>query len=147
MLVKDILRTSVSTIRQEATLREVVTLLSTACISGLPVLNDDGDMVGIITEHDVIKAILPTYEDILSTDIGLLSPNMLETRFYEVQGTPISSIMTKNVVILEENDSILKAATTMILKKVKLLPVLKDRKPVGVVNRIDIVQALMQCAQ
>ena len=144
MNVKDIMRKEVITIHQEATLREAVALLSSRGVSGLPVVDSAGNLVGIVTEHDIIKAALPTYEDILSTDASLLDVGLMWSRAYQVRDDPVSSIMTRNVVALEENDTILKAASTIILKKVKILPVVKDAKPVGIVTRIDVVQAVMQ---
>jgi len=142
--VKDIMRRPVVTISQEATLREAVALLSSAGVSGLPVLDADGNLVGIITEHDVIKTLLPTYEDLLSSDTAMLDPALMENRAYQVRDTPVSSIMTRKVVTLEEDDSLLKAASTVILKKVKRLPVVRDKKPVGIVSRIDIVGTLIK---
>lgn len=144
MKVKDIMRRPVVTISQEATLREAVALLSSAEVSGLPVLDADGNLVGIITEHDVIKTLLPTYEDLLSSDTAMLDPALMENRAYQVRDTPVSSIMTRKVVTLEEDDSLLKAASTVILKKVKRLPVVRDKKPVGIVSRIDIVGTLIR---
>ena len=144
MKVKDIMRRPVVTISQEATLREAVALLSSAEVSGLPVLDADGNLVGIITEHDVIKTLLPTYEDLLSSNTALLDPALMENRAYQVRDTPVSSIMTRKVVTLEEDDSLLKAASTVILKKVKRLPVVRDKKPVGIVSRIDIVGTLIK---
>ena len=144
MKVKDIMRRPVVTISQEATLREAVALLSSAEVSGLPVLDADGNLVGIITEHDVIKTLLPTYEDLLSSNTALLDPALMENRAYQVRDTPVSSIMTRKVVTLEEDDSLLKAASTVILKKVKRLPVVRGKKPVGIVSRIDIVGTLIK---
>jgi len=144
MTAKDIMRSPAITIYQEASLREAVALLSSHRISGLPVVDARGDLVGMITEHDIIKAMLPKYEDILSEDASLLDAGVMQSHIYQVRDNPVSSIMTRSVVTLEEDAAILKAASTVILKKVKRLPVVKDRKPVGVVSRIDIVQALMQ---
>lgn len=144
MTAKDIMRSPAIAISQDASLREAVGLLSSARVSGLPVVDAQGELVGMVTEHDVIRALLPTYENILSSDTGLLSADLMTARVYQVRDNPVSGIMTTNVVTLEEDDSVLKAASTVILKKVKRLPVLRDRKPVGVISRIDIIQALIQ---
>ena len=144
MKVKDILRSPAITIGQESTLREAVELLSKSGVSGLPVVNAEGQLVGIVTEHDIIKALLPTYEDILTAGVVLLDAGLMEDRVYKVRDNPVSSIMSTNVVTLAEEDTILKAASTVILKKIKRLPIVRDRKPVGIVSRIDIVQAVMQ---
>ncbi|MHB0912858.1 MAG: CBS domain-containing protein [Armatimonadota bacterium] len=144
MKVREIMRTSVVTIGEKSTVREAVTLLSARGVSGLPVVDADGKMIGIVTEHDIIRSLLPTYEDILSSDTGLLDPTLMETRVYAIRNEPVSSIMTRNVVTLGEDDTIIKAASTMMLKKVKRLPVVRNGVPVGIVSRIDIVEALME---
>lgn len=144
MKVKDIMRAPVITIGDTATLREAVALLSSARVGGLPVLNDNGELVGIVTEYDIIKAIMPTYEDVISAEVGLLSPDVMEDRAYQVRDMPIISVMTKNPIAVEESDSILKAASAMIMRRFRWLPVVKDRKPIGIVSRIDILQALMR---
>ncbi len=74
----------------------------------------------------------------------MLDPALMENRAYQVRDSPVSSIMTRKVVTLEEDDSLLKAASTVILKKVKRLPVVRDKKPVGIVSRIDIVETLIK---
>jgi len=144
MTVKDIMRSPAITIHEKAALREAVAILGSYRVSGLPVVDVQGDLVGIVTEHDIIKAMLPTYEDIASADALLLDAGLMQSRIYQVRDNPVSSVMTRSVVTLEEDAGILKAASTVILKKVKMLPVVRDRRPVGIVSRIDIVQALMQ---
>lgn len=144
MKARDIMRTPVVTIKDKATLRDGVALLSAARVGGLPVINDRGELVGIVTEFDIIKAVMPTYEDIISAEAGLLDPGIIEDRAYQVRDTPIASVMTKHPVTLEESDSILRAASAMITKRFRWLPVVKDKKPIGIVSRVDILQALMQ---
>lgn len=144
MKAKDIMRSPVVTISDKATLREAVAVISTARVGGLPVLNENGELVGIVTEYDIIKTMMPTYEDIISAEAGLLDPGIIEDRAYQVRDTPIAKIMTSRLITLNEDDPILKAASAMITKRFRWLPVVKDKKPIGIVSRIDILQALMQ---
>jgi CBS domain-containing protein len=144
MTVKDIMRSPVITVHQNASLQQAIAILSTRGVSGLPVLDDAGDMVGIVTEHDLIRAMLPTYEDIASSDAALLSGNLMQMRVFAVRDNPVASIMTRNVVAVTEDTTILKAASTVILRKIKRLPVVRGNKPVGIVSRIDIAQAITQ---
>lgn len=144
MRVKDIMRTPVVTISDKATLREAVALLSAARVGGLPVVNEEWELVGIVTEYDIIKAMMPTYEDVVSAEAGLLSPDVIEDRAYQVRDMPITSVMTRRLITLEESDSVLKGASAMITRRLRWLPVVKEKKPVGIVSRIDVLQALMQ---
>lgn len=144
MKVSDIMVSPVVTINQKASLREATALLSTRRVSGLPVLDDNGDLVGIITEHDVIRAMLPTYEDIVESNSLVLSGALMQSRIYKVRDNPVSDIMTRNVITLDEDASILTAASTVIMKKVKRIPIMRGKKPVGIVSRIDILEAVVR---
>lgn len=144
MKIKDIMRTPVISVNENASLREAAALLSSSRVNGLPVVNSAGDMVGIITEHDIIKTLMPSYQDILTSDAAVLSADLMESHVYHVRDRSVGSLMTKQVVTLQEGDTLLKAASAMILKRVKMLPVVRGTKPVGIVSRIDIVNALMQ---
>ena len=147
MKVKNVMKSPVITIQQGANLREAVALMSTAGVSGLPVVDNDGVLAGLVTEHDIIKAMLPTYEDIIPSDTGLLDANIMENRVYEARNKLVDEVMTRNVIAVDEDDTLLKAATTMILKKVKRLPVLCGRKPIGIVSRIDVIETMLKAAE
>ena len=144
MRVSDIMRTPVVTISDKAVICDAVALLSSTRVGGLSVLNDEGDLVGIVTDYDIIKAMMPTYEDIVTVEAGVLAPDLMEDRAYQVRDMPITSIMAKHPITVREDDLIVKAASAMIAKRFRWLPVVKDKKPVGIISRIDILQALMQ---
>jgi len=144
MRVKDLMKRDIITVTERAALREVVRLLSTSGVSGIPVVDGDGKLVGIITEHDVVKALMPTYEEIISEESATLDVNFITTRAYQVRDNPVSSIVTRNVVTVTQDDPVIRAASIMVIKKLKLLPVLKDGRPIGTVSRIDIARALVE---
>ncbi|HEY3298987.1 MAG TPA: CBS domain-containing protein [Armatimonadota bacterium] len=144
MRVKDIMRSPAITIREHATLREAVTSLRNHRISGMPVLDSNEDLVGIVTERDIIGALMPTYKDIISTDANVHENALLDNRTAEMRRSPISEIMNKQVFTLDEDDSILKAASMMLMRRVKILPVTAGSKVIGIVARIDILSSLIQ---
>lgn len=144
MLVRDMMRSPIITVSHTATYREAVALLSNNRISSLPVVDEQGILVGIISEHDIIKAVLPSYEDIVAIDASTLSDELMENRVMAVRDLQINHIMTANVLTMSEADTVLKAASTMIMRKKRALPVVRDGKPVGIVSRIDILNAVVQ---
>lgn len=144
MNVRDAMRRDVVTISQDAPLRQAVRALSTAKVSGLPVVDDSGRLVGIVTEHDVVQAIMPTYEEIVSEEYAVLDFDYVVSRFHKVRDIPVSSIMTRNVVAVSEDDPLVKAASLILIRKVKRLPVVRGEELVGIVSRIDIVEAVLQ---
>ncbi len=144
MRVRDLMERDIVTVTEETKLREVVRVLSASGVSGIPVVDDNRRLVGIVTEHDVIKTLMPTYEEIISEESAKLDVSSIITRAYEVRDTAVSTLMTRNVITLEEDDPVIKAASTMLIKKLKLVPVVREGEPVGTVSRIDIAQALLQ---
>lgn len=144
MDVCKIMRANVPTINEKATVREAVTLLHDSALSGLPVVDDNDELVGMVTEHDVIKALMPGYQELMSDESTRPDFNfLLETRAKEVRERAVSDIMIRNVIALSVDDTVIKAASTMLVKRIKVLPVVDKGKPIGIVSRIDLAYALI----
>jgi len=144
MRVKDIMKSPVITISRGASLREAVALLSSAGVSGLPVVDEEGRLAGMVSEHDIIQALMPRYEDMLLSEPAILDADAMEARAAVVRDQPVSRIMTTNVISVEEHETIMDAASIMLIRRIKRLPVVRGLKPVGIISRIDIVEAVMQ---
>jgi CBS domain-containing protein len=144
MRVKDIMKSPVITISRGASLREAVALLSSAGVSGLPVIDEEGRLAGMVSEHDIIQALMPRYEDMLLSEPAILDADAMEARAAVVRDQPVSSIMTTKVVTLEEHETVTDAASVMLIRRVKRVPIVRGLKPVGIISRIDIVEAVMQ---
>lgn len=144
MTLKDIIKAPVISVHQDATMCEAVGLLSSTGTSELPVVDTAGDLVGILSEVDIMRLLMPTYQDLTSTDAALLDPTLMQDRALEVRNNPICTIMTKNVISLAEGDSVLKAASIMISRKLRIIPVVRSGKPVGTVSRMDVLHAVLQ---
>lgn len=144
MDVCSIMRSDVPTVTERASIREVVDLLLASKISGLPIVDESGSLAGVVTEHDVIKALMPGYSEVISDEATRPDFDfLLESRAKEIREHPVSSVMIRNVIALSANDSIMKAATTMLVQRIKVLPVVDGEKPIGIVGRIDVVHALI----
>lgn len=144
MDICDIMVASVPTVSQHASVREAVHLLNSSGLSGLPVVDDRGLLVGMITEHDVVKAVMPSYHEVISDeatrpDFG----HLLESRAKQVRDQPVSEIMVRNAITIAADDPLIKAASTMLVKRIKILPVVKDGRPIGIVSRISLVNGLI----
>ncbi len=101
-------------------------------IAKVPVLDRKGNLVGVITEKDILKASL--------TDEKNMS--LLEMA-YEVSNLTIDKLMTKEVITIGPNTSVEKAARLMITEDLSFLPVLEDQKLIGVLSRSDMFSILM----
>lgn len=137
MKVKNLMSTAVCAVRPELTLLEAVRLMRAQGVSGLPVVDDSGRLVGVMSEMDVIKALLP------SSNSGGES-GTLDERANAVREMTVGQIMSNCVVWVTEDTPIEKAASQLVLRRIKRLPVLRDGTLVGIISRIDICDALLE---
>lgn len=101
-------------------------------IAKVPVLDREGNLVGVITEKDILKASLADEKNM----------SLLEMA-YEVSNLTIDKLMTKEVITIGPNTSVEKAARLMITEDLSFLPVLEDQKLIGVLSRSDMFSILM----
>ena len=124
-------------------------------ISGAPVVNEDNEVVGVISEGDIMRLLevhSPKINLILPAPLDLIElPVRMKYELDEIAedmqragSTVIDQIMTKKVVLISPEASISDAAELMDSNKVNRLPVVKDRKLVGIVTRGDIIGAMVR---
>lgn len=119
MFASDIMTRKVCTIHPEASAKEAAQILSRHHISGLPVVNANGKIIGMVTEADIISKV---HRD------GLL----------------VSDIMSNEVISVTEDTPVGDIAMMLTERKIKRVPVVSGDKLVGIVSRADIVHAVAQ---
>ncbi len=119
MIASDIMTRKVATIRPEASAQEAAQLLDEKRISGAPVVDADGKIIGIITEADIISKV-------------------------NRDGLRVADIMSHNVIAISEETPVSEIAALLTERKIKRVPVVRDGKLVGIVSRADIVHAVAQ---
>lgn len=144
MRVLELMHTHVVTVQPEDTLRDAVDKMDLYQVSGLPVVNDEGHLVGVITEHDIIRELLPLPGEARTEECNRAEWQDLLTRATRVRGMLVKQAMTSQVISVDENTEVLEAASIMLKKKVKRLPVTANGKLVGIISRIDICQAVLE---
>lgn len=147
MLIKDIMTKDVITVREDDSVEKCANLLSTHDLSGLPVINNKGKVTGIVTEGDLIRRASriqgPAALEILGGIFYLDSPKTLMEELKKSMGHLVKNIMTDNVITVSLDKEIESAATLMVQKRIKRLPVLdKEENLVGIVSRKDIMNYL-----
>ncbi|HVB10503.1 MAG TPA: CBS domain-containing protein [Bacillota bacterium] len=135
----------VQTTRPEAGLREAAKQMTAAHISGLPVVDGDGRLAGILTEGDILRVFrqvsIPFYIDILGGEFSIPGPHVIERQLEEVTAYRVDQLMTRQVVTASPDEDVADAARRMHARDVKLLPVVDgDGRLVGVISRGDIVR-------
>ena len=126
--VKDIMVTEVIAIQEDASVDELSKLLIENKISGVPVVNKDGKLVGIATEGDLIikdsELHFPRYFKLLDSIIYLESLNKFKANLKKYLGTKVSDVMTTDIKTVKEDTPVSKAANMMIRYNINRLPVL-----------------------
>lgn len=147
MLAKDIMTTKVITVSPEETVEELIKLLIENRISGVPVINDRNEVIGIVSEGDLmVKAQElrpPSFLSILGGVIYLDDPDEFRRELKKVAAVKIEDLMTEKPLVIDEAASIEKIATLMSDAGINRLPVVKDGKLTGIVTRADIIKSLV----
>lgn len=144
--VKDIMTRDVVTVSPEATLKEIAGLLVTNSVSSVPVCDDKGKVVGIISERDLLRPFGKTIAQRRDWWISALAQgNDLEPQFEKLIGVNehrAALLMTQPVKTTSEETELGELAEIMSESDIKRLPVLWDGKLVGIVSRADVVRAI-----
>jgi CBS domain-containing protein len=150
MLVRDIMSSPAITVRTDTKIPEVARLLRAHDISGMPVLDEAGRLVGVVTDHDLILRNAPIREPryfaVLS---GYIPLNLEEHRHYREQLRHTMAVTAGDMVepdapTVTPDTPLEEAMELMLDPKVTLLPVLDEGEVVGVVTRTDLVRLIEQ---
>lgn len=150
LTAKDIMTKDVVTVTLETSIEELSTLLVSNEISGVPVVNADGAIVGMVTENDLIsrnkRLHIPTVVSFLDAVIYLESSKKFAEDVKRLTATKVGDICAKKVVTITADTTLTDIATIMSEKNVHLLPVVTSGKVVGIVGKRDVVKAVAQQA-
>ena len=144
---KEIMRKKVTTISKDASIEELSDLLVDKKISGVPVLDENGKMAGIVTEGDLIfrdsDLHFPRYFKLLGSIIYLESLNKFQKNLKKYLGTKVEDVMTTKVKAVKEDTPLNEIANLMIKYNVNRVPVLDEKDDlVGIITRADIVKTM-----
>lgn len=142
---KDFMTKDVITISSAATVEELARLLIEHKISGAPVVNNKKELIGIVTENDLIsqnkRLHIPTIIRLFDAFI-VLGSGKLEEEIKKMAAATVAEICIKKVVSITEDAPLQEVATIMSEQKIHLLPVLRNNVVVGIVGKADIVNAM-----
>ena len=145
MLVKDVMVSKVQTTKKEELIRTVALIICTDKISGLPVVDDEGILVGMVSEKDILNALLPSYHDFLEDPVRARDFKAMEKSYGEVLSRTVGSLMTKRVYSVSPDDFLMQAASQMALHRFRRIPVVEEGGfLVGIVSLGDIHKAIFK---
>jgi len=143
----DIMTTDVITVRKDTSLKDLAKLLYENHINGVPVVDDDGLLIGIICESDLIrkdkKLHIPTVVAIFDWVLYLERPKKIEREIQRINATKVEDLYTKKVVTVDEKVPVDEIATIMEQKKISTIPVMDGNRLVGIIGKTDLVRTIM----
>jgi CBS domain-containing protein len=144
--VKDIMTKDVVTVTKETTVMELAGLFTQRHISSLPVLDQNGDLIGIVTETDLVeqdKSLhIPTVISIFDWVIYLESDKKFEKELKKMTGRVVGDIYSSDLVSVSPEASISDVADLLSSRKITALPVVDGTKLVGIISRLDLIRSM-----
>lgn len=139
----DLMTCETVSIGPEANILEALRLMLDRRISGLPVVDAGGTLVGILTEGDLLRrAELQTEPQRSAWHSFLLGPGRLADEYVRTHGRKVVDVMTRNVVSVAEDIALQEIVRLMQRHRIKRLPVTNAGRLVGIVSRADLLRAL-----
>ena len=149
----------VITLEPDETLKDVALKFSKHNISGAPVLNDKGHVIGIVSEADIIATLERNLKEVkmvyLSPALSMVGLSFKETPldkkteeiFKDVGDIKVSEMMKRNVKTVGSDDDIKAIIDIVASGKINRVPVVKEGKLVGIVTRADIIKGMSKIAK
>ena len=119
---KEIMKTEVKTVTRKTGIYEAIRILVENNITGLPVVNDDMTLAGVITEKDVLRLL------------------------YDMEDKPgnVEDFMTKDVIGFDKEESLIDITEMLIKNDFRRVPILEDGKLVGIISRKDVIACILK---
>ncbi len=129
--IKDIMKTEVVTVKKDTPIYEAMERLVEHNFTGLPVVDDNMALVGILTEKDMLRLIVEL--DVLKLDSEL-----------DESSTCVAKYMTEEVVSFAPEDSLLEICDCLLNNKFRRIPIVSDGKMVGILSRKDVIGYMLE---
>ena len=144
MQIREIMNTAVATVDVGATVKQAVGVLADSQASDLMVVAADGRFVGVLSEGDLIRAVLPRYDEILQGGGNLTEAfDIFVDKGSALAEKPIEPLVIKDALTFSPQEDVLKAASAMVRKQIRRLPVVDGGKLVGTVSRADVCKGVL----
>jgi len=143
MLVREIMNNRVKAARTDQTIREVAAVMCLNEISGVPVVDERNEIVGVLSEKDILHHMFPDPQAFME-DRAVYDFEHMEKDYREVLNLRVGDLMTRLVATVDPEMPVLKAAATMWLRKIRRIPVTEGKQLVGIVSIGDVHKALFR---
>ena len=143
---KDIMTTKVLTVTEETGVEELARLFEERGVNAMPVLDQAGQMVGIVTQTDLVEQDkplhIPTVISIFDWVIYLESEKNFKDEVAKITARTVGSLCARDVVTCSPETPVSEIAEMMVEHKAHLIPVVEGKTLLGVVARLDIIRSM-----
>lgn len=148
MLVRDVMTPNVISVRPEDTVVAAAQLMLQKSISGVPVIDSSGALVGMLTEGDFLRrGELGTTRHRPKWLEFLIGPGRLAQEYVHSSGKKVAEVMTPDPYTVTEDEALEKVVALMERRRIKRLPVMRGDRVVGIVSRANLMYALASLAR
>ena len=134
MKIKEVMIPDLTSVSADTPIKEAVKIMSRQRMIGLPVVDNDQNVIGIITESDIAKACLPGYYKELQNPSFIPDFNQFSGQAKKIAYLPVKDFMTTIVYSVEEDTSRTQAADLLFRKHLRIVPVVREGKLVGILT-------------
>ncbi|RZF28984.1 CBS domain-containing protein [Paraburkholderia sp. UYCP14C] len=148
MQTSDIMTTPVVSIAPDSSVYDAAKLLTEHRISGMPVIDDNGDVIGVVSEGDLLRRVETGTETQRRSWLAeFMAPTReLAAEYLKEYSIQVRDVMSAPAFTVDHAAPLTEVAELLGRKHIKRLPVLRDGKLVGIVSRSNLVRALASCA-
>lgn len=143
---REIMTREVVTAGPEDSVEDLARLLAEKRIGGVPVVDDQGRVLGVVTQSDLLKRTreptLPLALNILDLHLFLETPARFRQRLEKLLGTTVRQVMSSPAITVSPDTPVSELARLMEDKGIHTLPVVEEGKLVGIVGKLDLIRVL-----
>lgn len=140
---RDIMTRDVVTVRKGTSVEGALKLMAEHHISGLPVVDTDGSLVGVITQSDLLlKESIAPPQQAEPTGVFAREPVAVDEAYRRSHSQLVEEAMTTKVIAFMEDSLVSDIARAMIERMINRVPIVREGKVVGIISRRDVVKAM-----
>jgi predicted transcriptional regulator len=144
MKVRDLMDTELVTIPLGTTYAEVLRILNESNISGAPVVDESGALVGLVSEKDLFRILYPFYQSYYMHPEQYTDHEEREKKAADIRNHKVEVFMSKMVYTVHPDVPVMRAGALMLSKKIHRLPVVEGKDLVGIISRRAIYKSIME---
>ena len=145
VVAENLMKRDLTAVMERDSVEDAMHVLRSHGVTGVPVVDEQWHLAGFFSESDILRSTLPTYLEILAQDAFLYEEHeLLSRKFSEIRKESVSQFMQHHCQFVQTNENIMNIADLMLRLKVKRLPVVEGRLLVGIIDRGDLCEYLME---